>query len=273
MLKRVITGIVLVLLLVPTIALSRTPFLPAVTSVLSVLGIYELLGCYGWQRKYAALVPALTAALGMQWAARYANDAIEVTACITFGLLVWELFCAVFSRRDFTSSQAVTLAGMSIYIGFGFSALVLLCDSKGLVMLPLAFLLPWGSDTMAYFSGFLFGKHKLIPDVSPKKTVEGAIGGVIGAALIAVVYGYLIQSLTDYSPSPLLLGISGAAVSVLAQCGDLIMSLIKRENGIKDYGTLFPGHGGVLDRFDSVLISAPTLYFIGYFASEWQFFA
>ena len=126
---------------------------------------------------------------------------------------------------------------------------------------------------MAYFGGCLLGKHKLIPEVSPKKTVEGAVCGTIGAALIALLYGWIVSLLSDLEPSYLLLFISGILVSVLAQCGDLIMSLVKREHGIKDYGRLFPGHGGVLDRFDSVLISAPALYFIGYFASEWLFFA
>lgn len=273
MVTRVITGVIIAVVLVPMIALSHTPVLPAVTTVLTVLGIYEMLSCRGWAKQFPALIPAVLIGGSIQWAARMANDAIEVISCLALVLLAWELICAVFSHRNWDSERAVNLAGMVCYISFGFAALILLRDSEGTATMPLAFLIPWGCDTMAYFGGSLFGRHKLIPDVSPKKTVEGAIAGTIGAALIAMLYGFLITLVSDLEPSYLLLALSGLLVSLLAQCGDLIMSLIKRENGIKDYGSLFPGHGGVLDRFDSVLISAPALYFIGYFASEWLFFA
>ncbi len=273
MLTRIITGVVLFALLVPTVALSHTPLLPAVTTVLAAIGIYEMAGCMGWRKRYAALVPAVFIGGGMQWATRFAKDAIEVIACLILLLLTWELVCAVFSHRTWSSSQATGLAGLTVYIAFGCAALVLLRDSKGTATLPLAFFIPWGCDTMAYFGGRFFGKHKLIPDVSPKKTVEGAISGTVGAALIAMLYGYLVSLLTSLTPNYLLLAVSGAGVSILSQCGDLIMSLIKREQGIKDYGTIFPGHGGVLDRFDSILIAAPTLYFIGYFVGSLQFFA
>lgn len=273
MITRVITGAILFLILLPMLVLSHTPVFPAVTTVLTVLGIYEMCNCCGWNRRYYALIPALIAGVGIQWATRYANNATEVIGCIIFSMLAWEMACAVFSHRSWDSKQAIALAGWSAYISFGFASLVLLRDSEGVATLPLAFFLPWGCDMMAYFSGMLFGKHKLIPEVSPKKTVEGAIGGVIGAAAIAVIYGWLMKVLFHLSPDYLLLAISGLIVSIFAQCGDLIMSLLKREHGIKDYGALFPGHGGILDRFDSVLISAPVLYYIGYLVAEWRFFA
>jgi len=118
------------------------------------------------------------------------------------------------------------------------------------------------TDTFAYFSGRLFGKHKLIPAVSPKKTVEGSVGGTLFAVILTVLYGFVIGQVSEATPNYIALAVVALVVSLLSQCGDLVMSLVKRRFGIKDYGKLFPGHGGVLDRFDSVVITAPTLYFL-----------
>ena len=109
------------------------------------------------------------------------------------------------------------------------------------------------TDIFAYFTGMLIGKHKLIPEVSPKKTVEGSIGGIAFCTLAFIAYAYIVKIFFNTELNVLFLAISAIIVSVISQMGDLIMSLIKREYGIKDYGKLFPGHGGVLDRFDSIL--------------------
>ena len=123
----------------------------------------------------------------------------------------------------------------------------------GLWTLVLVLICAWGSDVFAYFTGRFFGRHKLIPEVSPKKTVEGAIGGVVCATGIAVLYGFIVSSATSLTPDYIVLAVCGFLLSAVSQVGDLIASLIKREHGIKDYGNIFPGHGGVMDRFDSVL--------------------
>ena len=121
----------------------------------------------------------------------------------------------------------------------------------------------WVSDTGAWFFGRLFGKHKLIPEVSPKKTVEGAVGGVLSAALAFVLYGFIIHRIdASLSPNYLILAVSGVICAIVSQFGDLIASLVKRHYGIKDYGNVFPGHGGVMDRFDSVLLVSPVLYLL-----------
>ena len=124
-----------------------------------------------------------------------------------------------------------------------------------IVLLPL--LAAWGADTCALFSGMLFGKHKLAPVVSPKKTVEGAVGGVVGGAVLVLIAA-LIMNRTLGLEMPLWSAVVlGAVGAVLGEIGDLSFSVIKRQTGIKDYGHIFPGHGGVLDRFDSVLFVAP----------------
>lgn len=124
-----------------------------------------------------------------------------------------------------------------------------------IVLLPL--LAAWGADTCALFSGMFFGKHKLAPVVSPKKTVEGAVGGVIGGAVLVMLAALLMNVFLDLDMPLWSAAVLGAVGAVLGEIGDLSFSVIKRQTGIKDYGHIFPGHGGVLDRFDSVLFVAP----------------
>lgn len=132
----------------------------------------------------------------------------------------------------------------------------------------------WGGDVMAYFSGYFFGKHKLAPNLSPKKTIEGAIGGIIGSVFFALIitWGYsyakpIIEGTeivyTFTLNKALVLGAIAAVGSVIGIIGDLFASAIKRQCGIKDYGSIMPGHGGVLDRFDSILLVAPFVSIMG----------
>ncbi len=130
-------------------------------------------------------------------------------------------------------------------------------------MVWIIFIISLGSDTFAYFVGRSFGKRKLSKELSPKKTVEGAIGGVVGAALLAVLYGmYMHRFITDVSVYQYIgLGIMGAVGSVISQFGDISASAMKRICGIKDFGKLMPGHGGLLDRIDSIIFVAPFVYY------------
>ena len=133
----------------------------------------------------------------------------------------------------------------------------------GAYLVWLIFLCSWGSDLSAYSFGMLFGKHKLTPILSPKKSIEGAVGGVAGAAILGTVYALIFKDhLTEFSNPVLFVAILCAVGSVIAQIGDLAASAIKRNHDIKDYGTLIPGHGGILDRFDSVIFTAPIVYYL-----------
>lgn len=139
-----------------------------------------------------------------------------------------------------------------IFLPFG-----LLMDMPDVLYIYLVVIAAWGTDTFAYVFGMLFGKHKLIPSVSPKKSVEGAVGGTISSIVLAVL---LLRYL---SPGSMLQWVVIMLfASILGQFGDLFASKIKRESGLKDYGTIFLGHGGVLDRFDSMLFVIPYLYTI-----------
>jgi phosphatidate cytidylyltransferase len=134
-----------------------------------------------------------------------------------------------------------------------------------LVMLPIA--LTWATDTGAYFFGRTFGKHKLIPSVSPAKTIEGAVGGVVVAVLFAWAYVmFALKPLAQLSMLPVGLTVFAILISVVAQTGDLAESLFKRDAGVKDSSRLLPGHGGILDRFDSLLFVLPVAYvLLGFF--------
>lgn len=118
----------------------------------------------------------------------------------------------------------------------------------------------WITDSCAYFAGRAFGKHKLAPVISPKKTIEGSIGGIAGTAAIMCLYGFFVGKFSSCTPNYIPLLVLGLLCGVVSQLGDLSASAIKREYAIKDYGNIMPGHGGIMDRFDSVLFVAPLVY-------------
>ena len=130
---------------------------------------------------------------------------------------------------------------------------------NGVYIFALVFVAAWMCDVFAYFTGRFFGKHKLAPHLSPKKTVEGSIGGIIFAVLGCMLYGLIVDLATDLHARYLVLACLGLSLSVISQIGDLWASLIKREHGIKDYSQMLPGHGGVMDRFDSILAISTVL--------------
>jgi phosphatidate cytidylyltransferase len=171
-------------------------------------------------------------------------------------LILLVLWAVVVKRSDF--SGIMLQFGGIIYIGLGFGFVLLLrLPASSWWILLLAFLITWATDVGAYFFGRALGKRKLAPTISPNKTVAGAVGGVICAIIIAIIYGLLFLDLPLYA-----LLLLAAAGSVAGQLGDLWASMIKRWADIKDAGKLFPGHGGVLDRFDSVLFVAPLVYLL-----------
>ena len=156
-------------------------------------------------------------------------------------------------NKDINFITVTKIIIIGVYVVFFMYHMMLMNNSK---FVWLVYIIAFGSDTFAYFSGKLFGKHKLYPKVSPNKTIEGAIGGVIGSTILSLIYfNYL--SINKY----FYIIIFSVSASVFSMAGDLMASKIKREYGVKDFGNLLPGHGGIMDRFDSVLFVAPTVYY------------
>ena len=259
--KRIITAIVLVAVLFPFVWFSDTWAFPCLLAAFSAVAGYEILHCIGVHKLWYAAAPVYAVSILWVLSTRLTEHHIPVLAGTAVVYLFWLLCAAVFSRGKFTMTQACELFSMTVYITFGFSSIIRLRDIEhGQFIFILAFLVPWVSDVFAYFSARLFGRHKLIPDVSPKKTVEGAVGGVIFGTLALMLYGFGVGLFFEATPRYLGLFLLGIVVTVVSQCGDLIASLLKRQYGIKDYGKIFPGHGGVMDRFDSIVAAAGFLY-------------
>ena len=134
---------------------------------------------------------------------------------------------------------------------------------NGAFIVWLIVIISWGADTLAYFTGSLLGKHKMAPVLSPKKSVEGAVGGIVGAMVITAVYCIIVRSHLEAGWEKILIfSIIAGVGAFISMIGDLAASAIKRNYNIKDYSNLIPGHGGILDRFDSVIITAPIVYFL-----------
>lgn len=173
------------------------------------------------------------------------------------------LFVYVFAFPKYHANQIMSAMFSFLYGPVMLSFLYLLREGfdDGIYLVWFAFLASWGSDTCAYCVGVLIGKHKMTPKLSPKKSVEGAVGGILGAALLFVLYTYFVinryTAMTLPLPVAAALGAAGALVSMV---GDLAASAVKRDHGIKDYGKLIPGHGGIMDRFDSVIVAGPIVF-------------
>ena len=268
MLKRIITAVVAIAIFLPVLYFSETIVFPIVMALLSLIGCFEMLRCTELIKKYALSVPVLGLSLALPLLP-YWYDSAKVEHVCLMALIVLALYLftvMTFSRGKITLANVGSAYLSCFYIIAAFMALSLLRYrvAAGEYVYLICFIGAWVTDTFAYFSGFLFGKHKLIPDVSPKKTIEGSIGGTLFCILAMVGYGWIVQLVSKGSVTAnyLTLAVSGLFIAVVAQVGDLLMSAIKRTYGIKDYGKLFPGHGGVLDRFDSVLAVALVLIVI-----------
>lgn len=172
----------------------------------------------------------------------------------------------VFSFPEYKNGQ-ISLAFFGFfYVGVMMSYLLLTrMLPTGIFTLWLVFISSWGCDTSAYCVGMKLGKRKMTPVLSPKKSVEGAVGGVLGAALLGAIYGAAVNHFSSLEVSALIYALICAIGAMVSMIGDLAASAIKRDNDIKDYGTLIPGHGGILDRFDSVIFVAPVIYYLAFY--------
>lgn len=274
--QRLITAGVLLCVLAVVLLTSGTVAFPLAASFFCAFAVFEMQRCLGTLQKPQIFVPSMLLAITLPlgtllvggtegWIMKTATVNARAMFLLAFvGLFVLYMFflfaAAVFSRRSLTFSEVAAAFLTTFYITLAFSSIPLVrFGTNGQYYYLLCFLGPWVTDSFAYFTGVFFGRHKLIPEISPKKTIEGSIGGIVFCVASFVVFGLVVGRITGNSPNYLVLGALGFLVAVVAQLGDLLASLIKREHGAKDYSRIFPGHGGVMDRFDSVIASAPLL--------------
>lgn len=257
---RIISGIIGTAIMIPVLIFSDTWLFPAFTAFVTFLSTFEMLRCIGVHKKYYLSIPVMLFAAAAPIVARLSEDFekldivfVLLTGAVSFAFYL--LAISLFSKGDFLISDAAMVFMTEFYIIGGYTSVVLLRDFQplGNYIYLLVLIGAWSTDIFAYFTGRAFGKHKLIPDISPKKTVEGSIGGIVFCALAYIGYGFILQNFFSIKPNYIILACVAVVVSVVSQIGDLTMSQIKRKYGIKDYGNIMPGHGGALDRFDSVL--------------------
>lgn len=253
---RLISGIVLVIIALATI-ISGSWILFFTLLAVSLIGMRELYKVMKISDEHVTVLE-LVGYLGavLYYIAMKADFGNYGTMAIIISMILI-LFVYVFGYPKYHAEQVMAAFFGVVYVAVMLSFIYLtrsLPDGKFLVWL--IFLCSWGCDTCAYCVGMLIGKHKMAPVLSPKKSIEGAVGGVVGAALLGVIYAAATQGkMAEYA----LICAVGALISMV---GDLAASAIKRNQNIKDYGKLIPGHGGILDRFDSVIITAPVIYYL-----------
>lgn len=180
------------------------------------------------------------------------------------GIFLLMMAVYVLSFPRYRSEQVMSAFFCILYAPFMLSFIYLTeCMENGCYIVWMILISSWVCDTCAYFTGMLLGRHKLAPVLSPKKTIEGAIGGVAGSAVVGALFALLLAE--RVMPQQHIIGlfaVLGGVGAVISQIGDLAASAIKRNHDIKDYGSCIPGHGGIMDRFDSVIFTAPMIYFM-----------
>lgn len=257
--QRIITAIIALILFVPVVYMGSW-ILELVVAGLGIIALFELFRMKGNKLFTIEGTIAILALLGLlfpHYMSMFLPEHMN-SQVILYLFVLLLLVCTVFSKNNFTFDDvAVSVLGI-MYIGYGFRFL-LLTRHSGLDLLLFVLFVVWATDIGAYMIGRKLGKHKLAPSISPNKTIEGALGGVVMALIVGFIY--LTYYPQNYNTGWMLA--LTVVLSVAGQLGDLVESAFKRYYNVKDSGNLLPGHGGILDRFDSLLFVLPILYFSG----------
>ena len=264
MLKRIITAIVAVIILLPILWFSGTYVFPAAIAIVTCISLFEMFSCLGFKTKFEVTLPAYLIGAASPFVIKLFGNVSSVIATLCAIMILYVMYLmmiAVICHSKYSIKDISTCYVTAIYIVCGFSSIQFLREMSGSIYL-LIFVGAWTTDIFAYFTGVFFGKHKLCEAVSPKKTIEGSIGGIVFCALAFVAFGFIVLNKGTEAWKYAVLGGLGVIISIVSQIGDLSMSLIKRLYGIKDFGKIFPGHGGMLDRFDSILAVSSVLFIL-----------
>lgn len=256
---RVISAIVGIVLLIAVLALGA-PFIQIAVTLIGILAVYELLNAVKLADRKSLLITALIGAAVMLASLSYAL-LLFLPALYAWLVALFVYYMA--NRQTVTLKDIAITFLLTVYPCFLFGHLLHIRSMiNGELLIWAVFVCAFLTDTCAMFGGKFFGRHKLCPSLSPKKTVEGSICGVIGCVLSMLIYGAVCNWIAGVVPSYVNIVIIAVGASAISQIGDLAASCIKREFGIKDYGNIMPGHGGVMDRFDSLLFVAPFVCYM-----------
>ena len=257
---RVITAAVLIPLLLLMLMAAPTVVTAIVWGLLMAVAVYELLFCTGLVREPRLVIYTAVMAFGVTlWSHYNAIHAYGQIGLMVFAALLFSEMMLSHVKITFDKICLCVMAGFVVPFLLSSLIRILVMSRIGRYMVLIPFVVAFTSDSGAYFAGRFFGRHKLAPVISQHKTIEGAVGGVICAVVGMIIYCVVLQFVFDFQVKygyAVIYGLLGSLVGIL---GDLCFSVIKRQTGIKDYGNLIPGHGGVLDRFDSMMMVGPLM--------------
>lgn len=260
------SGIVLVIIALFTLSVGSAPLLVTLLSI-SLIAYRELtkaLHCAEEVKRLNALEVIGLIGVCFYYAAVYfAREHYFMLMCIV-GVFMAEMLVYVLTFPKFQAQQVMGAVFSFLYAPVMLSFVYMTREARvGIYMVWMILISSWGCDTCAYIVGKTIGKKKIFPLLSPKKSLEGCIGGVLGAALLGGLYGYFfVEKAFPNQTITWVIAFICAVSAVMSMAGDLAASAIKRNNNIKDYGKLIPGHGGIMDRFDSMIVTAPMIYFL-----------
>ncbi len=259
-LTRFISGAVLAIITIGLL-LAGNDLLFGALLLVSLIGMFELYRVFQIEKRVIGVIGYL-AAIGYYALIRTGLEEYIMLLLVVFTIAVMAVYVFTFGKYE-TLQVFASVFGW-VYVAVMMSYVYQIREYEGgIYTVWLVFLCSWVCDTCAYLFGVMFGKHKMAPVLSPKKSVEGAVGGVAGSAVLGIVYAICLKEhLTFLSNPVVMVPIICICGSIISMIGDLAASAIKRNHDIKDYGTLIPGHGGILDRFDSVIITAPIIYYL-----------
>lgn len=263
--QRLIFGALGIVLALAVLIYCNVTVIGCCVGVISVIGVYEFLKVTGLiKRKTPVVVVSFMYTAVLFILAVFKGEFLRDNIFLVISAYIFVLMSTMVFFRSKCSFADVAMSFMgTAYISIFFLHILFIRQQElGYLNIWLIFVSAWSTDTFAYFAGRTLGKHKLCPTISPKKTVEGAIGGILGCILCICLYGFFCSKYGSVKVDYLAATVLAVLTAVFSQVGDLAASCIKRENDVKDYGNLIPGHGGILDRFDSALLISPLVYYI-----------
>ena len=263
---RIISGLIMAPLLV--ILYLGGVWLWAAALLIALVGVHEF--CNGWENidvhPSKPICYVLTAGLflsyfydGASSAPKYYVNMMMICIWLFIVVAVGCIYGWKITERGAYDAPATVMT--LVYIPFFTYHMVLIDMTAYRILIWIVVIAAFGSDICAYFTGYFLGKHKMAPNLSPKKTIEGAVGGLLGSSLLSMAFGLIFVKDSTLSHPALVFFLLGLLGGAAGMAGDLTASMFKRKMGIKDYGNLIPGHGGIMDRFDSVIFAAPVVYY------------
>ncbi|WP_299509670.1 phosphatidate cytidylyltransferase [uncultured Rummeliibacillus sp.] len=258
--QRIITAVIAAALFIPFVIYGQLPFTILIYAMAAV-GLFEVLKMRGIS---LFSVPGIISLLSLFIILMPNSWSEQIQDITKYSRIEYLFICAillliytVLVKNKFTFDDVGFLLASALYVGIGFHFFIATRE-EGLAYVVYALVIVWTTDSGAYFIGRKLGRNKLWPEISPKKTIEGFVGGIVVALISAIIFQWIAN--LDISWSALI--VVSIVASIFGQLGDLVESAIKRHYGVKDSGKILPGHGGILDRFDSLLFVLPLLYFL-----------